>query len=128
MTAHSINLDVVGWGAKQGSAKAEVVHYDFMHRLGRALESVALVWLVAIPLMFVPWFVLIVFPMALALSAFLFIVRVGAPEVATVCQGTCPDCGHVQKFDLPVRFELPLSIECGHCSRELTLDEHAAEG
>ena len=109
---------------KQGSARADVVHYDLWHRLGRALEAVALVWLVAIPLMFVPWFVLLVFPMALALSAFLFIVRVGAPEVATVCRGTCPDCGHVQKFDVPVRFELPLSIECGHCSRELTLAEH----
>ena len=122
--SHSVDLDVVGWGAQQGSARAEVVHYDFLHRLGRALTAVALVWLVAIPAMFIPWIALLVFPFAVALSAFLFMVRLRAPDVARVCLGTCPDCGSAQTFDMPVRFELPLHIECANCSRELTLEEH----
>jgi len=125
MLDRSMNLDVVGWGDAQGAAKALVHHYDFRHRLGRALKAVALVWLVAIPLMFVPWLVILALPAAVALSVFFFAVRIQAPEVARTCEGTCPDCGQVQTFDVPVRFELPLAVECAHCSRELTLKEHA---
>jgi hypothetical protein len=124
MNVHTIDLDVVGWGAGRESARAEVAHFGLAHRLLRALSAVALVWVVAIPLMFIPWFVFTTLPIALALSVFFFVVRIRAPEVAQECRGTCPDCGHVQSFDVPVRFELPLAIECAHCSRELTLKQH----
>ena len=124
MYVHTIDLDVVGWGAGRGSARAEVAHFDLAHRLLRALSTVALVWVVAIPLMFIPWFVLLTLPIAVALSVFFFVVRMRAPDVAKECRGTCPDCGHVQSFDVPVRFELPLAIECANCSRELTLKQH----
>ena len=124
MLLHPIDLDVVGWTAEHGSAKAEVAHYGFWRRLGRALTAVGLVWLVAIPAMFIPWIALLVFPAAVGLSVFFFMIRIRAPDVATICRGTCPDCGQAQTFDVPVRFELPLHIECAKCSRELVLEEH----
>ena len=99
MYVHTIDLDVVGWGAGRGSARAKVAHFDLAHRLLRALSAVAL-------------------------SVFFFVVRMRAPDVAKECRGTCPDCGHVQSFDVPVRFELPLAVECANCSRELTLKQH----
>ena len=128
LTPRSIDLDVVGWGTGHGSANAEVLHYGLWRRLARALTAVGLVWLVAIPAMFIPWIALLVFPSAIGLSVFLFMVRMRAPDVARVCHGTCPDCGCVQTFDLPVRFELPLHIECANCSRELTLEQHIERG
>ncbi len=124
MLVRSVDLDVVGYDVTHEHAEAEVVHYDFWHRLGRALKAVALVWLAAAPLMLVPWFVFTVVLYALGLSIFFFVVRMRAPEVARVCRGTCPDCGYVQTFDVPIRFELPLEIECAQCSRGLTLEEH----
>ena len=124
MLTHSIDLDVVGWGRAHGSATAEVAHYDFPRRLRRALAVAGLVWLVAIPIMLVPWFVITVLIYAIPLSVILFVIRMRAPDVATVCRGTCPDCGYVQTFDVPVRFELPLEVECAKCSRGLTLKRH----
>jgi hypothetical protein len=121
MTSRPVDLEVVGWGPKHGEAHADVAHYDFWHRFGHAMEAVALVWLVAIPLMFVPWLVILVFPMAIALSVYLAAVRLRAPHVARRCQGVCPDCGYSGLLDMPLRFQLPLAIECPKCSRELTL-------
>lgn len=126
MTTHGVDLEVVGWGPDHGEAKAEVAHYNFWPRLLHALEAVALVWLVAIPLMFVPWLVILILPLAIGLSVYLAAIRLRAPEVASECRGTCPDCGYSGALDLPMRFELPLAIECPKCSRELTLEEHAA--
>lgn len=125
MTAQSINLDVVGWTDTHGFARAEVVHYGLARRLLRALKGVALVWMVAVPLMFIPWLVVLAFPTAVVLSAYVALQHLRAPNVARLCKGTCPDCGHVQVFDVPERFELPLEIECSKCSRELWLEEHA---
>lgn len=126
MFAHAVDMEVVGWGRAHGSAHAEVVHYHFVQRLVRALRAVAVVWLVAVPLMFVPWLFILVIPSAIGLSAFLFLMRVRAPEVALSCIGTCPDCGQTQRFEMPMRFELPLHIECSVCNRELTLEDMSA--
>ncbi len=118
---HSVKIDIVGWGKDHGAGTAEVLHYDFWHRLGRAVIAVAIVWAIAIPLMAVPWLVILTLPAALVLSVFLFVIRMRAPEVFAVCQGTCPDCGQSQAFDLPGRYELPIKAECAKCNRELTL-------
>lgn len=124
MLSHPIDLDVVGWGHDHGSAHAEVAHYDLWHRFGRAIEAVALVWLVAVPLLFIPWAFVLILPTAVGLSVYFFAVRVRAPDVARTCSGTCPDCGYAGKFDLPMHFELPLAIGCPQCGRELTLETH----
>ncbi|MDH5644303.1 MAG: hypothetical protein OEY63_08890 [Gemmatimonadota bacterium] len=123
MNIHPVEIDVTGWGVKHAHAHAEVAHYGAWARFGRAMEAVVIVWAVAIPFMFVPWLVILAVPAALALSIFLFAERIRAPEVARVCEGVCPDCGAVQKFDLPLRFTLPLAVECHNCNRELTFKE-----
>jgi len=122
MLSHPVDVEVVGWGRAHGSAHAEVVHYDLKHRIGRALEAVALVWLVAVPLMFIPWAFVVVLPSAIGLSVFVAAVRLRAPDVARSCSGTCPDCGYAGRFDLPMHFELPLAFGCPQCGRELTLE------
>lgn len=124
MTVQPMDLDVVGWVDRHTGAYAEVAHHGFWGRLGRAAGAAALVWAAAIPLMFVPFLVILALPTAIVLSAYLFIVRMRAPDVARLVEGTCPDCGHLQHFDVPPRFQLPLEIECQRCSRELWLTEH----
>ena len=128
MLVHPMELEVVGWGAAHAAARADVVHYGFLQRLERAVGAVALVWIVAFPFLFVPWLFILVIPSAIALSVFFFVVRMRATDVARVCQGTCPDCGTIQSFDVPVRFKLPVAVECVRCSRELTLERHPAVG
>ena len=125
MPTHTIDFDVVGWTGPRESGSAEVAHYDFVHRLLRSLAAVGIVWLVALGILVVmPWSVIYVGPLALALSVFFFVVRIRAPEVATKCRGTCPDCGFAQKFDVPVKFELPVDTACANCHRQLTLEPH----
>ena len=119
-----MDLEVVGWVDRHTEAHAEVAHHGFWGRLRRALGAAALVWVVAIPLMFVPYLIILALPGAIAFSLYVFTVRMRAPDVAELVEGTCPDCGYRQRFDVPVRFELPLEIECQKCSRELWLTEH----
>ncbi len=124
MLAHPVDLDVTGYGVRHSSAQASVVHYNFMPRLLRGLERAVLVWVVAIPLMFIPFLAILVLPAAIGLSVYLIYSRMHAPDVARACKGTCPDCGFEQAFDLPLKFELPLDVECARCNRELRLEEH----
>lgn len=121
MVARSVDFDVVGWGPRHGLGNAEVVHYGFGQRVARSMKSLVLTWAVAIPLMFIPYAVVVVMPSAILLSLFFVVQHMRAPEVATVCSGTCPDCGRQQRFDVPEQFHLPLEIQCGNCHRELWL-------
>jgi hypothetical protein len=122
MVSHPVDLDVVGWGRDHGVAHVDVEHYDTWHRLGRAIKAVALVWLVAVPLLFIPWVFVLVIPGAVGLSVYFFAQHIQSPDVARTCSGTCPDCSYVGQFDVPLHFELPLAIGCPQCSRELTLE------
>ena len=88
---------------------------------------VALIWLVAIPLLFVPWLFVLILPTAAVSSVYFFAVRMRAPDVARTCSGTCPDCGYEGRFDLPMHFELPLEIGCPQCNRELVLEARVSE-
>lgn len=124
MYVKPMDLEVVGWVDRHTGAHAVVAHLSFWGRFGRASAAAALVWMAAIPLMFVPFLVILVLPTAIALSAYLFAVRMRAPDVAKLVEGTCPDCGHRQRFDVPEQFAPPVEIECQKCSRELWLTEH----
>ena len=124
MTAHSVSFDVIGWGPQPGFGTAEVVHFGFGRRLARSLGTLALVWVIAVPLLFIPYAIVVVLPAALALSVYFVAQHMQAPNVATTCSGTCPDCGRSQQFDIPERFELPIEIQCANCHRELWLRSH----
>lgn len=126
MTTRSIELEVVGWGPTHSFCTADVVHYNPGGRLVRSLRALALIWIVAIPLMLVPYAVVIVLPAAMALSVYFCVQHMRAENVATSCTGTCPDCGIQQRFDLPERFRLPMEIQCGVCHRELWLRKRTA--
>ena len=123
MEPHAINFEVFGWGSRRGFGTAEVVHYSLGWRFARSLKALALIWAIAIPLMFIPYAMVVVFPAAFGLSLFFVVQHMRAPDVTTTCSGTCPDCEHTQQFDPPERFELPLEIQCGNCHRELWLRE-----
>ncbi len=124
---HSMDLDVVGWGPAHASAHAVLVHYSRWGRILRAVEGFLVVWAIALPMLLVPTLIIPVVANALALSIFLFVVRLRASEVAKVVRGTCPDCGHTQFFDVPTRFRVPLEVECQQCSRGLKLEEAIGE-
>jgi hypothetical protein len=123
MINHTISLDIAGYAPQHSAGSAAVVHYDFQHRLGRAAKVIGLVWLVAIPIMCIPFLLILTLPAAIALTVFFAWERLTALDHAQRCEGKCPDCGALQTFDLPEKFELPLHVECSGCCRELTLTD-----
>jgi hypothetical protein len=106
-----------------GTATDAVVHevaLDRERRWRRAGLALATWWVVAFGCVFIPIAHLVLVPGFLGYGIYSAVHRLKLGRVVTGVEGTCPDCGYEQIFDVPEAWSPADDLACAKCRRSLT--------
>jgi hypothetical protein len=127
MEIKAIELPLTGFGAAPTPARVEVLTLSPVDRIKRAaliFGASLLAAAIAIPIPLVH-FVLV--PTALILGAVFALLRLRQREIFRSAGGRCPFCFTDQSFTVMGRFQLPKTLYCSSCQRQLRLEELTSE-
>jgi hypothetical protein len=122
MIVRTIELELKGFGAPPGQARADVAELSSTDRLKRAAVVFGAFVAVAVIALPIPIVHFVLVPGGLLLAVVLGGVRLGQGRIFRGAQGRCPFCGTEQQFSLFGRFQLPRQVDCAHCHRRLMLE------
>jgi len=112
---------LTGYSPTPGSATVTIRAFDHRERVRRAIKGLATFWGAALASVFIPVAHFLLVPSFVLYGAYTFFERLGARQVATAAEGTCPDCGKTQKLDTGGRWKVPRDISCRYCQRALRI-------
>jgi hypothetical protein len=112
---------LTGYSPTPGTATVTVRRFDKRERVRRALKGLATFWGAALGSVFIPVAHFLLVPSLALYGAYTFFERLGACQVVTAAEGTCPDCGKTQKLDTGGRWKVPRDISCRYCQRALRI-------
>ncbi|HXF02134.1 MAG TPA: hypothetical protein VN601_04015 [Arthrobacter sp.] len=122
MTTKTIELDLHGFGAPPGTARANVAELTTADRLKRSAVVFGAFVTVAIIALPIPIVHFVLVPGGLLLAVLFGALRLRDGVIFRGVQGRCPFCGTEQQFSLFGRFRLPRQVNCVNCRRRLTLE------
>jgi hypothetical protein len=122
VTVRTLDLQLHGFGATPGQARAEVAELEGGERLKRAAVVFGAFIAVAIVALPIPIVHFVVVPGGLVLAVVLGALRLSEGSVFQAVEGRCPFCGTEQQFGLSGRFRLPKELHCINCKRRLVLE------
>ncbi|UCD25562.1 MAG: hypothetical protein JSW51_06510 [Gemmatimonadota bacterium] len=111
-----------GYSGAQADAVVSVVSFNRAARLKRGLVALAAAWAIAVVCVFIPVAHFFLVPGFLALGAYFFYSRWVTRTKVTEANGTCPDCGSQQAFDIGGNWNPPHRVACNECQRSLVLE------
>jgi hypothetical protein len=117
----TVRCTLAGYGKTTGEASVVTVRHGAAARLVRAVSGLAPVWLAGLLAIFIPIAHFLLVPGFGVLGLWVFWRRWTTRESVHSTSGTCPDCGHEQKFDLAGQWQPPHHVTCQHCQRSLVL-------
>lgn len=123
MEVRTLEFPLRGFGVQPSHARVEFATLTVADRLKRAVTVFGLGFglaLIAIPIPVVH-FVLV--PGALGLGTILAGVKLHQRKIFRAAYGRCPFCATNQSFTVMGRFQLPKTLHCTACQRELVLEE-----
>jgi hypothetical protein len=110
-----------GYSPTPTAATVTVQSFGKKERVRRALKGLATFWAAALGSVFIPVAHFLLVPSFALYGAYTFFDRLGAAQIATAAEGTCPDCGYTQKLDTGGRWQVPTEVACRHCQRALRI-------
>lgn len=112
---------LTGYSPTPAEASVTIRSFDRRERVQRALKGLATFWGAALGSVFIPVAHFLLVPSFALYGAYTFFERLGASQIVTAAQGTCPDCGTPQKLETGGRWQLPRTVACRHCQRALRI-------
>jgi|SRR5689334_7836312 hypothetical protein len=112
---------LTGYSPTPAQAKVTIRSFDRRERVRRALKGLATFWGAALGSVFIPVAHFLLVPSFALYGAYTFFERLGARQVVTTAEGTCPDCGKTQKLETGGRWRLPRDVACRYCQRPLRI-------
>jgi hypothetical protein len=121
VTEHAQAVVLEGFSPHPGSGRVIVVEFDRGARWRRALRALGQWWGVALLCVFIPVAHFALVPGFFLFAIYQFFQRLGTAAIGKGAQGTCPDCGVEQEFELAGRWRVPQLVSCRACRRGLRL-------
>jgi hypothetical protein len=112
---------LTGYSPIPGTATVTLRAFDTRERVRRAIKGLATFWGAALGSVFIPVAHFVLVPSFALYGAYTFFERLGARQVVTAAEGTCPDCGKTQKLDTGGRWKVPRDVSCRYCQRALRI-------
>src|SRR5256885_16330960 len=117
----TLSYQLTGYSATSTVATVTVRSFDKRERIRRAMKGLATFWGAALGSVFIPVAHFLLVPSFALYGAYTFFERLGARQVVTAAEGTCPDCGTPQKLETGGRWQVPRTVACRHCQRALQI-------
>jgi hypothetical protein len=121
MTETTQTYQLAGYSPTSRTATATIRSFNKPERMRRALKGLATFWGAAIASVFIPVAHFLLVPSFALYGAYAFFERLGAQQIVTAAEGTCPDCGKPQKLDTAGRWYVPRNVTCRFCQRPLRI-------
>ena len=110
-----------GYGGTPTTATLTIQSFDRPERMRRALKGLGKFWAFAVGSVFIPVAHFLLVPAFAVFGAYTFFERLGARQIVTTAEGTCPDCGRTQQLETGGRWRLPRDVACRYCQRSLRI-------
>ena len=112
-----------GYSGTPTTATVTIQSFDRPERMRRALKGLGKFWAFAVGSVFIPVAHFLLVPAFGLFGAYTFFERLGARQVVTTAEGTCPDCGRTQQLETGAggRWRVPRDIACRYCQRSLRI-------
>ncbi len=110
-----------GYSPSPTTATVTIRLFEKPERVRRALKGLAPFWGAALGSVFIPVAHFLLVPSFALYGAYTFFERLGARQVVTAAEGTCPDCGTPQRLETGGRWQVPRTVACRHCQRALRI-------
>jgi hypothetical protein len=117
----TLTYQLKGYSPTPTAATVTVRSFEKPERVRRALKGLATFWGAALGSVFIPVAHFLLVPSFALYGAYAFFDRLGARQVVMAAEGTCPDCGRVQKLDARGRWQVPTEVACRYCQRALRI-------
>jgi hypothetical protein len=117
----TLTCQLTGYSPQPTTATVTIRSFDKRERVRRALKALATFWGVALGSVFIPVAHFLLVPAFALYGAFTFFDRLGAKQIVTTAEGTCPDCGRAQKLETSGRWYVPRDVGCRYCQRSLRI-------
>jgi len=112
-----------GYSGTPTTATVTIQSFDRPERMRRALKGLGKFWAFAVGSVFIPVAHFLLVPAFALFGAYTFFERLGARQVVTTAEGTCPDCGRTQQLETGAggRWRVPRDVACRYCQRSLRI-------
>jgi hypothetical protein len=117
----TLTYQLTGYSPTPTAAIVTVQSFDKKERVRRALKGLATFWGAALGSVFIPIAHFLLVPSFALYGAYTFFERLGARQIVTAAEGTCPDCGRKQKLEMGGRWNVPRNVACRYCQRSLRI-------
>jgi hypothetical protein len=117
----TLTYRLTGYHSSATIATVTIRSFDRRERMRRAIKGLATFWGAAIGSVFIPVAHFLLVPSFALYGAFTFFERLGAKQIVTAAEGTCPDCGKAQTLDTSGRWQVPRNVACRYCQRALLI-------
>jgi hypothetical protein len=117
----TLTYQLTGYSPTPATATVTIRSFDKRERVRRAIKGLATFWGAAVGSVFIPVAHFLLVPSFALYGAYTFFERLGARQVVTAAEGTCPDCGKPQKLETGGRWQVPRDVACRFCQRRLRI-------
>jgi len=116
----NVSCTLRGYGSSVTSAEARIEVYSRGQRWQRAVKGLGLWWAAALGGVFIPVAHFFLVPGCTLTGVYVAISRLRRGEMVVALDGTCPDCGFSQSFDVSGARTIPHHVTCSNCHRSLS--------
>jgi hypothetical protein len=121
--ADQVRCEIRGYAEKPTDAIVRLARFDRPARTRRAMNAVAIFWGAALVSIFIPVAHFFLVPGFFIYGIVAARQRLRTEVAALSAEGTCPDCGFAQHFQLSGQWSPPVETSCRQCSRRLVIAE-----